>query len=50
MEELIKEIESDIKGFEETCKKLKHTDNEYAYWNGCRCQAEVTLKRLKKPV
>ena len=48
MEELIKELKDDIKVAEEKCKPLKHTDTEYSYWNGVRCQAQKTLEDIKK--
>ena len=44
----IKELKSDLATAEELCKTSSINGTEYAYWNGVRCQAEVTLKRLQK--
>jgi|TARA_B110000444_G_C18758691_1_gene556447 hypothetical protein len=43
----IKELKSDLATAEARCKAAE-LNQEYAYWNGVRCQAEVTLKRLQK--
>ena len=44
----IKELKSDIETAEKECKKSPINSTEYAYWNGVRCQGEVTLKRFEK--
>lgn len=44
----IEELKSDIETAEKECKKFSIHSTEYAYWNGVRCQGEVTLNRLFK--
>ena len=44
----IKELKSDLATAEELCNTSPINGTEYAYWNGVRCQAEVTLKRFQK--
>jgi len=48
MDELKEKLKVDIKQFEKTCKSLGIGSMEYNYWNGCRCQAEVTLNHIKE--
>ena len=48
MNELSEKLKQDIKEFEDKCKKLSMFSTEYSYWNGCRCQAEVTLKFINE--
>jgi hypothetical protein len=48
MEELKDSLLDDILVFTKKCQSLSIHSSEYAYWNGCRCQAEVTLKKVKE--
>ena len=47
MKEVIDTLKVDIIEFTNKCKSLSIHSTEYHYWNGCRCQAEVTLKQLE---
>ncbi len=44
MNKVIEQLKKDIQEAEAICKKLSIHSTEYNYWNGCRCQAESTLK------
>ena len=44
MNKVIEQLKKDIQEAEAICKKLSIHSTEYNYWNGCRCQAEATLK------
>ena len=48
MNDLIKELEETIQEVTKTCKGLSIYSTEYHYWNGVRCQAEVTLNSINK--
>lgn len=47
MQDIIDNLKKDIIEFTNKCGKLSIHSTEYHYWNGCRCQAEVTLKQLE---
>jgi len=46
-QKIIEELKKNIQESKDICSKLSIHSTEYHYWNGCRCQAEVTLKFIK---
>jgi len=48
MEEIKIKIQNDKDQAEKICKSLNIHSTDYHYWNGVRCQAEVTLKYIEE--
>ena len=46
LEKLKESTLEDIRVTDDICKALKIGSTDYSYWNGCRCQANVTLNLI----